>query len=147
MSKKLIISVDYDGTYSAAPSTFDMIITEFQANGHTCIIVTARDKDLHPVNVNTNLALDVYYTSGELKDPFMAAKGIEVDIWIEDRPQSVGKTDNWKFDKALKQWYQDCDACSGIGTLTELFAGPEGEEVYAKGACSDCEGSGRWVPE
>jgi len=145
----LLIAVDYDGTYSADPKTFDLVISEFQQNGHKCIVVTARDES-EPVNVNPNLGLDVYYTSGQLKDPFMRENhDIDADIWIEDRPQSVGKEDNWLFDEKLKHWYQNCHACGGVGEHDHV--GMTGLEhiipEYYKGPCSDCGGTGRWMPE
>jgi len=103
----MLISVDYDGTYSADPETFDLVITEFQTNGHEVIIVTARTTD-DPVKINPNLDIAVYYTEGADKDPYMVDNhGLDVDIWIEDRPQSVGKIDNWKFDQVKKMWYQE----------------------------------------
>lgn len=151
--KKLLIAVDYDGTYSADPETFDLVVSEFQSNGHECIMVTARGKqDL--VKVNPNLGLKVYYTEGELKDPFMRDNHtIEVDIWIEDRPQSVGKVDDWKFDQFSKEWYKECLHCDGIGSTKTFMATHSTTNftsygrVAKKSDCVECTGTGRWVPD
>lgn len=137
---KLLISVDYDGTYSADPATFDLIISELQANGHEVMIITARG-DNDPVKVNSNLGIKVYYTEGADKDPYMRdTHGINIDIWIEDRPQSVGKVDSWEYNAEERYWYQPCDCCTGSGKQ------PDPDKKFSLIVCSDCGGSGEWRP-
>jgi len=147
IERPMIISVDYDGTYSADPATFDLIISEFQQNGHKVIIVTARG-DNEPVTINPNLDLEVFYTEGTDKDPYMRDKhDIDVDIWVEDRPQSVGKVDNWIYNREERYWYQTCDACDGIGqhNVPVRRTGHD-SMIYSNVTCTDCGGSGEWVP-
>jgi len=105
----LLIGVDYDGTYSADPDTFDNVISEFRTAGHQVIIVTARS-DQDAVSVNPSMNLEVYYTCGEPKDPYMREQHNRgVDIWIEDRPHGVGTSDDWEFDPEKAKWYREID--------------------------------------
>ena len=131
---QLLIAVDYDGTYSADPQTFATVITEFIQAGHTCIMVTARDKK-DQVKLLKGLDIKVYYTSGVFKDPYMRKEhDLDVDIWIEDRPQGVGKTDDWLFDDNRKEWYRDCEECEGRGFISETVI------------CDTCQGTGLYYP-
>ena len=141
--KNLLIAVDYDGTYSEDPKAFDHVITEFESHGHECIIVTARDEKVSPVVVNTNLGLKIYYTSGQLKDPYLQDNhSIRPDIWIEDRPQSVGRVDDWLFHEETKRWYKECGYCDENGKLLILY-GSKHEEA----TCNSCNGEKRLFPE
>jgi hydroxymethylpyrimidine pyrophosphatase-like HAD family hydrolase len=84
------IAIDYDGTYTADPETFDRIIAEFQKAGHEVICVTMRyndesenyevQRDMKKNNVR------VVYTGRRAKKSYMVNINVWIDIWIEDNP-------------------------------------------------------------
>lgn len=83
-----VISIDYDNTYTEDPEMFEQIMELMRKRGHQPVIVTARNKDKHPVKSK----FEVFYTDGKEKAPFMREAGLEVDIWVDDWPELIGKT-------------------------------------------------------
>lgn len=83
-----VISVDYDDTYTEDPEMFEQIMELMKKRGHIPVIVTARNKEKHPISSR----FEVFYTNGENKAQFMRNVGLEVDIWIDDWPELIGNT-------------------------------------------------------
>lgn len=106
------VAIDFDGTYNAAPYTFDDVITTFRLAGYNPIIVTYRHEEYDPDPLLNHIAEDhkipIYYTDGKAKGPFMEALGIKVDIWIEDNPKAVYEDSAWQHDSPeLHAWREE----------------------------------------
>jgi hypothetical protein len=83
----LIIALDYDGTYTADPGLWDGFIRAARKSMHEVHLVTMRHES-EPVRIGE--AVDrVHYTDRKAKMAFMANKGINVQIWIDDQPRFI----------------------------------------------------------
>lgn len=90
----LLIAIDYDDTYTAAPELWRRFIAIAQSLGHTVVCVTGRDASMGTpgcLGEPDDLPPDVrvFITSGAAKRAYMEALGFKVDIWIEDTPEAV----------------------------------------------------------
>lgn len=83
----MIISLDYDGTYTEDPALWDMFVLHARRNGHQVFLITMRYPD-EPVTLTANVNR-VVYTSREAKLPYTARNNIQVDVWIDDRPDFI----------------------------------------------------------
>lgn len=94
------IAIDYDDTFTAAPEFWQEFITKAESCGHHCYIVTCRPDnqenrddiigDCDGVSHNTGLPKHRhYFTSLAPKRWYMEGRGIQIDIWIDDMPESV----------------------------------------------------------
>ena len=83
----MIIALDYDGTYTADPELWDMFIFTAHQRGHQVHLVTMRHES-EPVRMGEQPAR-IHYTDRKAKLPYMMAQGIEVQIWVDDRPDFV----------------------------------------------------------
>ena len=81
------IALDYDGTYTAAPALWCDFMRNAHARGHQVHIVTMRHES-EPIQVGEQPAR-IHYTDRKAKLPYMAALGIDVQIWIDDRPDFI----------------------------------------------------------
>ena len=87
----MIIALDYDDTYTAAPEIFNEVVHLFcnREAGHQVVFVTYRDKDRRQGNADIEedaerLGLDIIYTDGKQKKELISA-----DIWIDDKPELI----------------------------------------------------------
>lgn len=80
----MLIALDYDGTYTAAPELWDAFIAAAERFGHQVACVTMRFPS-EPVEI----ACEVIYTGRLAKKPFMDGLGRKVGIWIDDNPAWV----------------------------------------------------------
>lgn len=89
----MIISVDYDCTYTRDKILWDSFIKQAKARGHTVLCVTARCElygDGREVKEDLEHLVDgIYFTCGAPKEKFMLDLGICVQVWIEDQCSSV----------------------------------------------------------
>lgn len=86
----MIISIDYDETYTKDKECFLEIVRTFKKAGHTVYCVTMRRP--HEISTMCKRLLglvEVKFTDGKAKKPFMQAQGINVDVWIDDSPHWV----------------------------------------------------------
>lgn len=94
------IAIDYDHTWSADPILWGMFANTAIQRGHTVLIATyrAESHQLPPVPV------PVHYTAGKAKKAFLAARGITVDIFVDDNPFAFGFDEDYKpeIDKPRK---------------------------------------------
>lgn len=79
----MIISLDYDKTYTADPGLWDKFIETAKARGHEVICITMRDGSDEE---RISMPVPVIYTSRLAKAKFMRDAGRQVDIWIDDTP-------------------------------------------------------------
>jgi hydroxymethylpyrimidine pyrophosphatase-like HAD family hydrolase len=80
----VLIGLDYDGTYSRDPKTFDKIITLFTNAGHKVICITMRRWPEEQIIIPN---IDVVYTDRRAKLLYAEENGIKIDIWIDDKPR------------------------------------------------------------
>lgn len=83
----MLIALDYDGTYTADPRLWDAFIEAARLRMHEVHIVTMRHES-EPVTVGAYVDR-IHYTDRKAKRPFMEAKGLRVQVWIDDRPEFV----------------------------------------------------------
>ena len=83
----MIIALDYDKTYTAAPVLFDIFCMVAKALGVEVVIVTMRHD--HETIQRGPRGVMIYYTGRRAKRPFMDRQGIHVDIWIDDDPVAI----------------------------------------------------------
>lgn len=86
-----VIALDYDDTYTADPVLFGSFIKAAQAAGHLVVMVTARNKDSHPISDGPE-GVEIFYTAGKMKAKYMQEAGIMPSIWIDDMPELIGST-------------------------------------------------------
>ncbi len=87
------IAVDYDGTYDLEPRLWNQMIAAFRIHGHKVYLVTARypdEVDNYVLNALLYGRTDgIYYTSRKAKKQYMLDRGIEIDVWIDDKPKYI----------------------------------------------------------
>jgi hypothetical protein len=86
----VIIALDYDKTYTADPSLWNIFIDTARVHGHEIICITMR----YPHEKITAFDdIEIYYTCRYAKLQWAKKNNIHVDIWIDDKPE-------WLFDNA-----------------------------------------------
>lgn len=90
----LTIAIDYDGTYTAAPEMWSTFIEDAQRRGHRVIMVTCRrdtEENREDCRIPGILWNSHYFTNLSSKKWFLDQRGVKVDIWIDDEPETVEK--------------------------------------------------------
>jgi hypothetical protein len=86
----MIISVDYDGTYTADPELWDDFIKSALVKGHTVICITARTETIgQVVKDSIGQLVPIIFTGGQPKRQVAFQQGYQVDVWIDDMPQII----------------------------------------------------------
>lgn len=85
----LTIALDYDDTFTADPKLWWPFIGHAKRVGHRVICVTYRMASTPIEDVDLAENVEVFYTEGQQKNPYMESRGIDVDIWIDDMPQLI----------------------------------------------------------
>ena len=88
----LTIAIDFDHTWSADPDLFGAFANAAIQRGHTVLIATFRAES-HQV---PPMPIPVHYTAGKAKKAFLAAKGINVDIAIDDNVYAFAHDESYK---------------------------------------------------
>ena len=83
----MIVALDHDGACDRDPALWNDVVGRAKARGHSVIQVTMRH-DNEPIG-RAPARVPIYYTGRQAKRPYMAALGIEVDVWIDDEPMWV----------------------------------------------------------
>lgn len=108
-NKSLNIALDYDGTYDAHPTLWDMFIYNAFSLGHRVSIITYRDNrfDKTPLlEALEKFGIPVYYTGGVAKRWWAEHFGPgKIDIWIDDRPEAIINNSLYS-PEALAEWRQ-----------------------------------------
>ena len=83
--------LDYDGTITGAPNTFDKVINVLRADGHKVYITTMRyPSECKEIEVLFGNCVDgIIPTSRMSKEKVVERIGIKIDIWIDDNPKAV----------------------------------------------------------
>ena len=81
------ISLDYDNTYTRDPDSWNHFIYIMSAAGHRVYCVTLRTPEQgDEVRNSIGRLVDCHFTSMQSKSKYMFARGISIDVWIDDMP-------------------------------------------------------------
>jgi len=81
----MIISLDYDNTYTKDRLLWNHFIERANMHGHRVICITLR----FPHEIIDDFPGEIIYTSRTAKLKYAANKGLYVDIWIDDLPHFI----------------------------------------------------------
>jgi hypothetical protein len=82
----VIIALDYDGTYTAAPALWDAFRKTATLAGHEVLCVTMRHEQEGADVLAALPGVAVIFTGRKAKRPFVQSLGIDPQIWIDDNP-------------------------------------------------------------
>ena len=96
-SRAMTISIDFDRTFAADPALWGEFARKAVADGNTVVMVSRRPETADDRQTVTNTLGDyadafsqVLLVGGDtLKDDAAKAAGINVDVWVDDAPQTV----------------------------------------------------------
>ena len=80
------VAIDHDGTFTTNPQVWTAIINMLCENGFDVICITSRFPNVPIVG----MPVPVYYSCGQAKWEFATERGLEVNIWIDDIPFTIG---------------------------------------------------------
>lgn len=89
----MIISIDFDDTYTKDPELWDMFCLSAIDKGHTVYCVSARPEE-HMYKVRNTIGKVIgtrkcFGTSLKCKRDHMKKYGIHIDVWIDDTPDAI----------------------------------------------------------
>jgi hypothetical protein len=87
----MLISLDYDDTYTRDPVFWLGFVRNAKQAGHTVYCVTMRNASERVETVLANLVEEVIYTSRGAKREATVSRGIWIDVWIDDMPHFVNQ--------------------------------------------------------
>lgn len=87
----MIISLDYDDTFTKDPQAWTDAMRILKRAGHTVIGVTMRyPGEASGMDVRyDDICETIYFTGRAAKDAFLCVKGVHVDVWIDDNPKWI----------------------------------------------------------
>jgi len=90
----MVISVDFDETWTKDPEAWRTFARLFRGRGHTIIVTTNRDdipgfSDLVRRAVGTRAVKEVIFAGAKPKRRAASERGYDVDVWIDDHPEMV----------------------------------------------------------
>ncbi len=87
----MLISLDYDDTYTRDPEIWDRFIENCHKHGHTVFCVTMRyESEGDDVKRDLDhLVKKIIFTGRKAKQKFMFDLGYNVHVWIDDNPGFV----------------------------------------------------------
>jgi hypothetical protein len=90
----MIISIDYDNTYTVDPVLWDQFIKNAISKGHTVYCISARSEPMMEDAKNTIGKIigpaNCFGTNFEPKKSFMWKNHkIKIDVWIDDTPEYI----------------------------------------------------------
>lgn len=91
MAEPKVVAVDFDETISDNEDGWLKVLALLEKIGYHVVICTWRFPTTHPEDLQflVDKGYAVFYTSLQAKQEYMAAQGINVDIWIDDNPLAV----------------------------------------------------------
>ena len=91
MKEPKIVAFDFDETISDNEVAWLGVMLLLERQGYHCIVVTWRRPTDYPEDLKflVDKGFAVYYTSLQAKQTYMQARGINVDIWIDDNPFAI----------------------------------------------------------
>ena len=94
--KSQTFALDYDDTFTADPSLWASVVRMAKdRSGHRFIMVTARretEENIEQINADLDhwgCQMPIVFTALASKLDTVAKRGIKIDIWIDDDPESL----------------------------------------------------------
>ena len=117
----MLLALDFDATYTLDPDYWNKVIELTRESGHEIIMATYRHAVADWDPIMEKIDLDIHFTDGKAKKPFLEEKGIVVDVWLDDRPLTVVEDSAWGQDSPeLAAWREANAKVLGIETGTEV---------------------------
>ena len=91
----LLISLDYDRTFTAAPGLWRSFVSMASERGNKVVCITRREntdanrEELRLAFADLDVADMILCGTGTQKRDAAAAAGLEVDVWIDDHPEGI----------------------------------------------------------
>lgn len=92
----MIVSIDYDGTFTADPEIWTEIIKLLQARGHQVICTTNRRAESpgsQEVRNNLEALVPIVFAGNQFKRDAAKQQGWKVDVWMDDNPGTISNDD------------------------------------------------------
>jgi len=106
----VIVAFDFDGTYTAHPDVWDEVLQILIDSGHTVICVTGRGDHHHPlaedvIRDRLGSGVQVIRAAHLLLNKREAAEveGYSVDVWIDDEPWGVSRSEEGRVEGKRRQ--------------------------------------------
>ncbi len=90
--RRITFGLDYDGTFDLDRLFWHEFIVSAKAAGHIVYVVTARPLAIYgkaDIVDTVGDACEIIFTDGELKRAFVEQLGIQIDVWIDNRPEWI----------------------------------------------------------
>ena len=88
--KMMIISIDYDMTFTLGFDFWRDFCQNAVAKGHTVIMTTGRQQqDIEEIRQNIGIDIPIICAGTKWKRDAAKAAGYDVDIWIDDAPEYI----------------------------------------------------------
>ena len=89
--KQMVLSLDFDDTYTRDPVFWDTMIRLAKSRGHTVYCVTMRyeSEGKEVIKALKDKVDGIFFTGRLAKHDFMFKQGIYVNVWIDDMPWFV----------------------------------------------------------
>jgi len=86
----MTIAIDYDDTFTLHPEMWYGILSIMHSYGFTIYIVTYRHStQFSDMDMNIQHVTDYIFTSGIAKKKYCIDAGVNIDIWIDDSPETI----------------------------------------------------------
>ena len=83
----MILSLDYDDTYTKDPEFWDIFIRMAKHKGHKVICLTMRREDeLGDIPEKFKSEVPIFCSGRKAKALYAMSKGLLIDVWIDDSP-------------------------------------------------------------
>jgi hypothetical protein len=94
----MIFALDFDGTYTADPELWETWGLHAINKGHTVLCISFRsDHEMEDVKNTIGSVIgsdNCFATNAIHKKEFIEEKGIHVDVWIDDIPETIVREDH-----------------------------------------------------
>jgi len=89
------IAIDFDETIDRDPDTWSDVVGVLTGAGHDVFVVTNNWAGTRPDidEFASACNIDVYYAQHQQKEACMGSRGVHVDVWIDDTPNSIPRYD------------------------------------------------------
>lgn len=85
----IIISLDYDKTYSLAPEFWLNVIKTAPHNFKFYCVTMRWEGEAESMDPRLKDLIEIIFTARQAKRPFCDKLGISIDIWIDDAPEAI----------------------------------------------------------
>lgn len=120
----MLLALDFDATYTLDPVYWNKVIELTRDSGHEIIMATYRHEIADWDPIMEKIDLEIYFTDGKAKKPYLEERGIKVDVWLDDRPLTVVEDSAWGQDSPeLAAWREANALVNGVDIDDDLDRG------------------------